>query len=289
MTGLPFFYASQAVDSSTSRVLWLHHETKCIIGFDVAVNLSSPDSFCLLFDITSEHSVELKWLMLNKHKRWFHSSRVNFPLVSMSASWFLVSMYLIWIFGSKLIWSNNQSRTTLWVLETCLIGGLLPFKIILITASLSSNTTTKLPDAKVGRFREQSQHYPKHWWLLEIACVCSTTGLSVLSRTETTRSHKSRAGIPSNLNPASIEMISDSVELHANIHVVIGIRVVLCHPLVHNFSFSTSCPNSHLVVMLYQFIIIFTCSYFAHVLHLGNTSFEMWYLHSLHCLAVLST
>ena len=48
----------------------------------------------------------------------------------------------------------------------------------------------------------------------------STTGLSGLSgvwivfpRTETIRSHKSRAGIPSNLNPASKEMISDSVEL----------------------------------------------------------------------------
>ena len=40
------------------------------------------------------------------------------------------------------------------------------------------------------------------------------------------------------------------VDYHACIHVVIGIRVVLCHPLVHNFGFSTSCPNSHLVVML---------------------------------------
>ena len=40
------------------------------------------------------------------------------------------------------------------------------------------------------------------------------------------------------------------VECHASIHVVIGIRVVLCHPLVHNSGFSTSCPNSHLVVML---------------------------------------
>ena len=67
--------------------------------------------------------------MLNKHKRWFHSSRVKFPLVSMSASWFLVSMYLIWVFGSKLIRSINQS--TLWVLETGLIVGLLPFRIIL--------------------------------------------------------------------------------------------------------------------------------------------------------------
>ena len=61
----------------------------------------------------------------------------------MSASWFLVSMYLIWILGSRLLRSNNQSRATLWVLGTCLIVGLLPFMIILITASLSSNTYNK--------------------------------------------------------------------------------------------------------------------------------------------------
>ena len=52
-------------------------------------------------------------------------------------------MYLIWIFGSTLIRSNNQSSATLWVLETRLIVGLLPLMIILITASLSSNTYNK--------------------------------------------------------------------------------------------------------------------------------------------------
>ena len=43
----------------------------------------------------------------------------------------------------ELIRSNNQLSATLWVLETCLIVGLLPFMIILITASLSSNTFNK--------------------------------------------------------------------------------------------------------------------------------------------------
>ena len=61
----------------------------------------------------------------------------------MSASCFLVSMYLIWICGSNLIRSNNQSRATLWVLETCLIVDFFPFMIILITASLSSHTYNK--------------------------------------------------------------------------------------------------------------------------------------------------
>ena len=38
----------------------------------------------------------------------------------------LVSTYLIRILGSKSILSNNHSSTTLWVLDTCLIVGLLP-------------------------------------------------------------------------------------------------------------------------------------------------------------------
>ena len=43
--------------------------------------------------------------------------------------------------GSKLILSNNQSRATLRVSETCFIVGLLrPLIIILNTASLSSKT-----------------------------------------------------------------------------------------------------------------------------------------------------
>ena len=40
-----------------------------IIGLDFAVTLSSPDSFCVLFDTTSEQTVELKWLGLNTDKR----------------------------------------------------------------------------------------------------------------------------------------------------------------------------------------------------------------------------
>ena len=77
------------------------------------------------------------WFLTKKRRR-FYSYRVKFLLVNMSASWFLVSTYLIWILGSKLILSNNHSRATLWVLETFLILGLRPLIIIFITASLSS-------------------------------------------------------------------------------------------------------------------------------------------------------
>ena len=45
----------------------LHSDSPFCLDF--AVTLSSPDSFFVLFDITSEQSAELKWLMLNKHKR----------------------------------------------------------------------------------------------------------------------------------------------------------------------------------------------------------------------------
>ena len=56
------------------------------------------------------------------------------------------------------------------------------------------------------------------------------------------------------------------MECHASMDVVIGVRVMLCHQAysIHYYEFSTSCPNSHLVVRLYHFIIIFPCSHFVH-------------------------
>ena len=102
---------SDAIEPSTSGVRSLYRETKFIIGFDFDVTLSSSESFCVRTICRTEMA------NVNKHKRWFHSSHVKFPFVKMSASWFLVSMYLIWILGSKQIRSNNQSRATLWVLE----------------------------------------------------------------------------------------------------------------------------------------------------------------------------
>ena len=60
---------SNAVEDGADGALSLLRAIKFIIGLDFAVILSSPESFCFLFDITSEQSVELKWLMLKKHKR----------------------------------------------------------------------------------------------------------------------------------------------------------------------------------------------------------------------------
>ena len=54
-----FSRLSDAVEATTFGSLALDRETKFIIGFDFAVTVSSPESSCVLFDITSEQSVEL--------------------------------------------------------------------------------------------------------------------------------------------------------------------------------------------------------------------------------------
>ena len=169
------------------------------------MTLSSPESFYVLFDITSIQTVELKWLMLV----------VGVDVFDLD-------------FGSKLIRSNNQSRATLWVLETSLIVGLLPLKNHLdhCFVVLKQTHSTKLLDAKIGRLREHGQHFSKRRTFLEIAGLARDLNHgkqrvspfhhgseSCFQRTKTIGSHKSRAGIPSNLNPASKEMISDCVEL----------------------------------------------------------------------------
>ena len=158
--------------------------------------------------------------MLNKHTKWFHSSRVKFPLVRMSAGWFLVSMYLIWILESRLIQSNYQSSATLQVLETCLIVGLHPLMIILITASLSSNTYNKASWREDCTFEGTESmssitliFFWDLWrlWKSLSGCPDRSETWETFPKTKTIRSHNSRAGKRSNLSPVSKEIISDSV------------------------------------------------------------------------------
>ena len=67
-----------------------------VVGFDFATTLSSPSCSCILFAIVLrqlvklkfwEQQSKLKWLILNRWRRFFHPSRVKFPLVNMSATW----------------------------------------------------------------------------------------------------------------------------------------------------------------------------------------------------------
>ena len=198
---------------------------KFIIGFDFPLTLSSPASSCVLFDTTSRQLVELKWLMLNKHKRWFHSSCMNFHFVNMSASWFLVSVYLIWILVSQ--WfdrTTNQSRATLWVRETCLIVGLLPFhNHFNYSASLSSNTYNKASWCEDWTFEGTEPTlistliFPWDFWLLvsdQQVALFYLKSESCFPKTETIKSHNyesKQARLISIQRPK--EMISDSVEL----------------------------------------------------------------------------
>ena len=109
---------------------WVSPSPESLASVSPSVNLhwESLLDMALCFPIGSERKL-LEWLqenieklmMLNKRRRRFHASRVKLPLVSMSASWFSVSTYLIRIFGSELSLTNHQSSATLWVLDTCLI------------------------------------------------------------------------------------------------------------------------------------------------------------------------
>ena len=230
-----------------------------------------------------------KMLILNGWRRWFHSSRVELHFVRVSASWCLVSMSRIWFFGSKLILSNNQSRATPWVLDTCLIVGLLPVMIILITASLSSKTYHMA-------LEPQSVTLDGTWSIVvrsRLVCmvgICfrilgcvfthkfprdSLSSLVLLVwfaeewNTSITTSQRSRAGIPSMREPSSREIISDSVELCETevcfLHIeLIGTNV--WHPNVHKIHPEVDFESSR-----------------------SPAKSESWNSPSLHCLAVFPT
>ena len=187
----------------------------------------------------------------------------------------VVGVYLIWILVSRFFRSNNQSSATLWVLETCLIVGLLPLMIILITASLSSNTYHKASWRAAWTFEgTESMSF-----ITSISCdVCEHHYLvapldlkheKTFPRTETIRSHNSRAGKPSHLNPVSREIISDSVELWETdvcfLHTqLIGTNVWL--PKIHNVPPEVDFESSR-----------------------SPVKSESWNSPSLHCSAVLPT
>ena len=89
---------------------------------------------------------ELKWLMLNKWWRWFHSSCVTFSFCQYVCKlMFGVDIpYLNLGIQTDPIKQPIQSNSV--VLDTCLIVGLLNLIIISITASLSSKTYNIAPN-----------------------------------------------------------------------------------------------------------------------------------------------
>ena len=115
--------------------------------------------------------------------------------------------------------------------------------ISLITASLFSNTYNK-----ASRFADWTFHGTKSMscttsillWDLFFSftgCPVRSETWKIFPKTETIRSHNSRANKPSSLNPVSREIISDSVELWETdvcfLHIqLIGTNVWL--PKTHN-------------------------------------------------------
>ena len=75
---IPHTVSGYQISSSASILLWLFLDLHLLAFFSTSLQ---------------DNWSNWEWLTLNKHKRWFQSSRVKFPFVSMSASWFLVSMY----------------------------------------------------------------------------------------------------------------------------------------------------------------------------------------------------
>ena len=85
----------------TQEVLW--HQNS-LVSVSPLLNLlwkyfpehSWTMTLCFLLERKGQQENIEKFMIFNKRRRWSHSSRVKFLSVNMSASWFLVSTYLIW-------------------------------------------------------------------------------------------------------------------------------------------------------------------------------------------------
>ena len=162
----------------------------------------------------------------------------------MSASWFLVSTSLIWIFESTIILSNIETTAALWVRDTCLIVGLRPSMIILITSSLSSEDVQQSAEVRCVCYHgnvSRSVHFI-HFsvtvsirlalglvCLLRVSLRTRFLDASLLTsshdtfldawmfreecHTSITKSQSSKAEIPSMRKPPSRETTSHSIEL----------------------------------------------------------------------------
>ena len=111
--------------------IWTQHSRRTCFSLRNSVWRRLRHCHNYLFSVSLFHPLVLKFWAAN----WAEKADVKqmekiVPLI--------MSTYLIWTLGSRLILSHNHSGATLWVLDTCLIVGLLPSMIILITASLSS-------------------------------------------------------------------------------------------------------------------------------------------------------
>ena len=116
LVSLPTPQRLESWDAWDTKTLGLVFACTGLSGFGFATAEPSPTfRSCPLFDISfgfldNSETKWLKWLrenedtvmMFNKRSTLFHSSLEKLPLDRISASWFLVSTYLVWILGSKM-------------------------------------------------------------------------------------------------------------------------------------------------------------------------------------------
>ena len=157
------------VDSSSLCDLWEPLHGFSIPNFSLGSiwqQLFLHHSSCVLFDIAWEQLGGLKRLMLNRHRRWFHSSRVKFPLFRMYACWVLVSTHMIWILGpSWFCRTTNQAQLFGFWKHVSLLDFCLWWPSWSQLGCLQ-RCTTYLPYDKNSRLRKQNRQWKDFLWKL---------------------------------------------------------------------------------------------------------------------------
>ena len=174
------------------------------------------------------------------------------------------------VLGSILILSNNEPKATVWVLDTCLIVGLLPLIIILLTASLSSKTFHIAPSRDHLAFDERDQHCSDPDWraLLDLVFHVDFGGLRQFPlrllifgfvdlvwwgmKYCNHLVQRSSAGIPSMRRPASRELTSASVELCETEICFLHIQLIV--GVLKQSKSALLCCVSHMAILS-----VFTC------------------------------
>ena len=178
--------------------------------------------------------MELKWLMLNKHNRWSHSSRVKCSLCQYVCELvFGVNVFDLDLgvqinsikqpIKSNSVGSGNMShcRTSSFYdhLDHCFVV----FKDVqhrFLTRRIRVWESTPFRSSIFRGIFFRVRDVDRS------PCACFLWFVFPW-RTATIRSQKSSAGIPSNLNPASKEMISDSVALCETKVCLLHIQLIL--------------------------------------------------------------
>ena len=139
LSDLVFPRLSDAIETSTFGSLTRYRNTKYSSSALILLWLFLHLHLLVFFSTSlQDYWWNCKWLMLNKHRRWFHSSRVKVQLVSMPASWFFGVNVFDLDFGVQIDSIKQPIKSKSVSSGIMLIVVLLPFMIILITASLSS-------------------------------------------------------------------------------------------------------------------------------------------------------